>query len=187
MDRKKQLGLTTVVLSAMVLAAGAAHDATAVAGLEMFAKILPSPLAALSIVPLDFGTVTATGTGTLKINAKDTHTAGANVTEIAAGHAGQFKVAALDGVPFLIDYPDTGAGNAVVLDETGPGTDTMRISSIVVGRITAAGVASDFMTVLSGTTPFAHGLFGVGGTLNVNANQTPGTYTGSVSINVTYP
>ncbi|MDF8334618.1 DUF4402 domain-containing protein [Novosphingobium cyanobacteriorum] len=102
-----------------------------------------------------------------------------------------------------VTVPNTGAATTSggVTFVTGSTTATDRFTAFgdpnrLIGITTGAGAVSAGSNAMTFTTvpmlpagyiPFTgSGYFTVGGTLNVNAGQTPGSYTGSYTVNVTY-
>jgi len=150
-----------LMLSLLFIGVASAADTIGTASVEVL-----SPIAIAETQALNFGNISPTGTaGTVAIS--------------TGGVRSNSNVDLLGGLPTQAIFAITGAGNAafsvslpssVIL--TGPETKT--VDSFVHDAGASPALSSGTATV------------NVGATLNVNATQAPGTYTGTYSVSVNY-
>ena len=129
---------------------------------------------------LDFGKVIrATTAGTVTIAPDGTRTKTGNVILIGTG----FQPAKFAGMGTNNQNVDVSIGSATIF-ATGPGAP-MRVRTFVMGSTPTAVLttAPQRFRINSATGIF---VFPVGATLEVGANQTPGTYTGTWTITLNY-
>lgn len=159
-------------LAGLTGTAFAAPSSTSLSGSAQ-ASIL-TPLAIVPIDALSFGQLTRpTAAGTVVLDPSGTiTTTGGVVTSTAIAQTatrgpGTFAIVGEAGRLFSIDLP-----TVAILRQ---GTRNMRVSAFRSNWTSGA--------VFSATRTFA---LSVGATLNVGANQTTGTYTGTYAVTVTY-
>ncbi len=136
--------------------------------------IILKPLTLLKTEDMDFGWLLASTTaGTAVLNpVSGTVTATGGVTAVnGPTTAAAFIGAGTRRAPVIIRIPK----NPVTLTRSG-GTETMTVSTW-----TLDGASTRLINAFEAFE------FQVGGTLNVGANQVPGTYVGSFSVEVQYP
>ncbi len=133
-----------------------------------------TPLTIVALAPLSFGQITrptAAGTVVMSPSGAITTTGGVltstAIAQTAPRGPGTFAVVGEAGRAFSVDLP-----TVVILRQ---GTRNMRLSALRSNWTPG--------TVFSPTRSFA---LSVGATLNVGANQTVGTYTGTYAVTVTY-
>ncbi len=159
-----RLGAAGVAIAATLGMTSAAHAVTAQA--TATAEILEA-LDVVAVSALDFGVIAANGAGTVAVATNSGVTCGANLICTGTAAAGQLTVDGSAGATVGISLPST----STTLN--GPASATMSVTGLTL---------SDATLVLSGS-PDA---FTVGGTLNVAAAQTAGTYTGTFDVAVEY-
>lgn len=138
------------------------------------------PLEFIKVENLDFGKVIrATTAGTVTIAPDGTRTKTGNVILIGTG----FQPAKFAGMGTNNQRVDISIGAASIF-VTGPGAP-MRVRNFVMGSTPTAVLTTtpQRFRINSTTGIFA---FPVGATLEVGANQTPGTYTGNWTITLNY-
>ena len=138
------------------------------------------PLEFIRVENLDFGQVIrATTAGTVTIAPDGTRTKTGNVILIGTG----FQPAKFAGMGSNNQRVDISIGPANVF-ATGPGAP-MRVRTFILGSTPTAVLTTtpQRFRINSTTGIFA---FPVGATLEVGANQTPGTYTGNWTITLNY-
>jgi hypothetical protein len=138
------------------------------------------PLEFIRVENLDFGRVirgTTAGTVTIAPNGTRTKTGG--VTLIGTG----FQAAEFAGMGTNNQRVDISLGSNTIF-VNGPGAP-MRVRTFIIGSTPTATLTT---TPLRFRINSATGIFSfpVGATLEVGANQTPGTYTGTWSITLNY-
>jgi len=125
---------------------------------------------------LNFGTLTATGAGTARIDTAGGRTVTGGVTAIAgAGFETQSVIAITGSTGLPIDVSMTAPAFTV---NNGAG-DTMTVNSFQIE--TAAGGSAQTITLGATSSTFP-----IGGTLNVGASQAEGTYTGVFTFTANY-
>ena len=161
----------TLLLLGLALAPGAAMAASgasvSAAGVATATVAMPITLIHTDDDPLDFGKFTAGSGGTVVVDATS-----------GAGHT-TADVSFVPGSSTMADsFRVIGEGGRMFSVTTGPGT------------VTHGSQSMSFTTVPSVTTGVialvGHTYLTVGGTLTVNANQTPGGYQGSYPVTVNY-
>jgi hypothetical protein len=138
------------------------------------------PLEFIRVENLDFGQVIRASTaGTVTITPNGTRTKTGNVILIGTG----FQPAKFAGMGSNNQRVDISIGPASVF-ATGPGAP-MRVRTFVMGSTPTAVLTTtpQRFRINSTTGIFT---FPVGATLEVGANQTPGTYTGNWTITLNY-
>lgn len=138
------------------------------------------PLEFIRVENLDFGTVIrATTAGTVTIAPNGTRTKTGNVILIGTG----FQPAKFAGMGTNNQNVDISLGAASIF-ATGPGAP-MRVRTFVMGSTPTAVLTTNpqRFRINSATGIFT---FPVGATLEVGANQVPGTYTGTWTITLNY-
>jgi hypothetical protein len=158
----KKLTKFLVLLTFMVAFSAASYaqvSATATATAVIF-----TPLTIDKDVDMDFGTLASAGGGTLVLNLDNTLTASAGVTIIGGTPtAASFTVTGISGATYSMNIP-------------GSITLTSGLNTMTVDPITNNSPG----TLTGGTATIA-----VGGTLNVSAGQSAGTYTNTTDLTVT--
>lgn len=195
-DRKPEQPNKTaalVTLSAGVLSgamlAGLALPAAAVTGTGQIEARVFQDFGLLEVQTLDFGSfapINPTATGALTVQADGSVVGEVNTSQLGTStpSSGAFRITSVTpGETFVINT--TGGGTATIKNTAG--TDTMTISSFVIGCNNFNGPTSAPATGVSCTATGAQstGTFNVGAKLNVNANQVAGSYTGTYSLIVT--
>lgn len=164
------------VLSAVAFASPAQADQTAADAQIAVVR----PLEFIKVEDLRFGQVLRGGTaGTVVLAPSGTRTKTGGVTLM--GTTSQPARFAGMGTPGQLVSISLGANQIFI---TGPGAP-MRVRNFVIGSTPTANLSSSalFFTIASSTGIFN---FPVGATLDVGANQTPGTYTGNWNITLNY-
>lgn len=164
------------VLSALVVASPAQADQTAAEAQVAIVR----PLEFIRVENLNFGRVIrSTTAGTVTVAPDGTRTKTGGVTLIGTG----FQPARFAGMGTNNQRVDVSLGSASIF-VTGPGAP-MRVRTFVLGSTPTAVLTT---TVQRFRINSATGIFNfpVGGTLEVGANQTPGTYTGTWTITLNY-
>lgn len=153
-----------------------AASSTATASAEMV-----TPLVIVFQAPLDFGDFTVGPVGGTVILSPDQFgpkSVTGDVVWVTAASAGRGSFG-LQGDPNRA-YQNTGSETTVTLSELGGST---MIANLVYFSDTAGGPVSGAGGQLNG---IGNDVLGFAGTLNVNANQTPGAYTGTFNVTVDY-
>lgn len=179
MDRKARRK-TKIALSAATLAAlsGAAVPAYAVTAQVSAIITIQRNVNISATRTLDFGTVLAVSKGTIAVSNTDAVTTTGGVTSTGgAPQAGGFKLIADTGRVIVVT-----AAKTAIITETAVGAATMAVNKFTVNAVGPIN-KTPFTTSLTATTKTG---FRVGGTLNVGAGQTLGTYTGSVTLTAVY-
>lgn len=161
------------IAAALSLVAPAAASAAPVSKSAAGSVALLSPLSVLKRTDLDFGTLVVTGAGTAvldPVTGARTATGGV-VPAGTAAHAATFTGTGNRNSVVNIRLPKA----PITVTRVG-GTQTMTVSNWTLDGNTNRKVPP------SQTFNFA-----VGATLNVGANQTPGTYTGTFAVTIQYP
>jgi Domain of unknown function (DUF4402) len=160
-----------ISLSLAIPAAGAcAAPVTQSASAEV---ALLHPLTVIKRADLDFGTIVASGAGTAVIDPLTSAiaTTGSLIVSGTAAHPAKFTATGSRNAVALIRLPK----NPATLTRVG-GTQTLTVSNWTVdGNINRRIPANETFD------------FYVGGTLNVAAGQTDGTYVGTFTVTVQYP
>ena len=120
-------------------------------------------------VALSFGTVQPFGRDGIVTVRTDGATINNGTHNTLAGNPATWSVTGVPGAPFGITLPT----NSVTITNNGPGGETMAVTSF-----TGSGNLS--------FDPAGNASFNVGATLNVNALQADGTYTGTYNVTVAY-
>lgn len=127
-----------------------------------------APMAILEVAALDFGDISEDGTGgaveVLVSDGTRNPTGGASISASDAGNRGSYTVTGAGNRTYSIDIPDTTL--------TGLGTAM---------PVTFTHDAGATPTLSTGADAFL-----VGGTITMNAPQTPDSYTGTYSVTVNY-
>ena len=145
--------------------AGASDNASAPASATVVAPISVTPRAETE---LNFGQIAAAnGPGTVSVDENGLLTS-ATPDLVVAGSTGSAAVFDVEGAPDLA-YSTT-IPTPITL--TGPGTDMSASVSKSGGATNLSGTGTDTFSVV--------------GTLSVAANQTPGSYSGTVNVTVQY-
>lgn len=156
----KSAAAAVVALAAFGSSAAYAADATATA-----TATLVEPVTLSKTADLNFGTVVSgTGASTVQVSNAGARTCGAGITCAGTVTAAQFSVDGANGYVLVISVPTS----AVSLTS---GANSMTANLTPVSNITLGTGASTF---------------GVGGTLNVGANQAQGVYTGTFTVSANY-
>lgn len=155
----------TFILLALITGTVFAQDGTATATANAAADIV-SPIAITAQQDLNFGKVSNNTAGTVVVGTDGTAT---GLTQIGttAPAAATFDVTAADGFSYSITLPPTSI-------DLKSGTDIIKV---------------DTFNHDAGTNPTGSvsvQTIGVGATLNVNANQATGNYTGEFNVTVSY-
>lgn len=173
----KQSMKNIVLGSSTLLAIGAAgHVKAATTNVPINAVIL-APVQITQNQGLNFGQLTEAGAGTATVDNTGARTTSASITGVGAG--------VTQGI-FTLK-----ATAASVIEVTAPAsvtiTDTASVATMTVNAFTIEG------GVASAATPYVHTMaaatdtgLDIGGTLNIGAGQTPGTYTGAVTLTANY-
>ncbi|UAB78669.1 DUF4402 domain-containing protein [Erythrobacter sp. SCSIO 43205] len=145
---------------------------------------LIAPLSLAKLSDMDFGDLIVTTGGTVVLNPDVVTTciATGGVVHTQECQAATFIGLGASGQRVRVRRP---VGNTITL--TGPGTDMIVTDLTINGGATLTPVNSNpnwerfLINTLDGSF-----IFRVGGTLNVNANQAPGLYTGTFDIRIDY-
>ena len=142
--------------------------------------IILRPLSFFKVNDLDFGDIIAsTNAGTVRVYPDGTRTRTGGVT--LAGNSGEpARFAGLGSYNRQVNI-SLGANNIWI---TGPGQQ-MRVRDFEIGS-TPTAILSTSPTRFRITTPLGNYNFPVGATLEVNANQAPGDYSGTFTITLNY-
>lgn len=170
-----------VMAAAALLCAGLATPAYADTRPLDAQVAIVRPLSFIKVEDLNFGRIISSGTAGTVVLASDgtrTRTGGATLAGTEGVQVARF---AGDGTQNQMVNVSVGA-NSIFL--TGPGTQMrvrdFTISSVPVSNLTTTPVSLR-LSAAAGTFNF-----GVGATLEVGANQAPGTYTGNWTITLNY-
>lgn len=166
-------GRAALLIGALAVAAGAARPAVAATQTGTIAAVTVKPLSIVKVKDLDFGLIASgSGAGTIIIdptNDAQSATGGANgPVAMGNGVAAQFYTY---GGP--LQFVSVTRGPLPTLSNGSGGT--MTVSQLTLNGPTTRYLSSAGVLDLR-----------VGGTLNIGANQAPGTYTGTFQITVTY-
>lgn len=138
------------------------------------------PLEFIRVENLDFGQVIRSSTaGTVTIAPNGTRTKTGGVTLVGTG----FQAAEFAGMGTNNQRVDVSLG-ANFINVTGPGAP-MRVHTFVIGS-TPTAILTTTPRRFRINSPTGIFIFPVGATLDVGANQAPGTYTGTWSITLNY-
>lgn len=169
------------VLASVVLALGFVTPAQAGQTKSAEAQVaIVRPLSFFKIEDLNFGTVLpSAATGTVIIDPTGARTKTGSVTLMSTG----FQASAFAGMGTNNQRVDISLGASQIFI-TGPGAP-MRVHTFVIGSTPTAVLSVTPMRfrINSATGAFT---FPVGATLDVGANQAPGTYTGNWNITLNY-
>lgn len=171
----------SVVAAAAMLAAAAPAHAGGDAKTADAQIAVVRPLEFIFVENLNFGRVirgTTAGTVTIAPDGSRTKTGG--VTLIGSGFQAS-RFAGMGTNNQLVDI-SLGANQIFV---TGPGT-RMRVHSFLLGSTPTAVILTSTPRRFRINSPTGIFNFPVGATLDVGANQTPGTYTGTWTITLNY-
>lgn len=168
----KNLLVLSVVMAAFVMLPSKMWAQSASASATGSATIL-TPITLTKKTNLNFGSMTSSASsGTCVLSTDGTRSATGGVTLLATAPVAanaSFSVGGAAGATYTITLPETIAVTA--------GTNSMTIDTW-----TAKAASGTTATIAdSGTDTFT-----LGGTLNVDANQAAGTYTGNFSVSVAY-
>ena len=174
----KQRGLTIVALLSAPFAASPAWAQASSHG-EAEAIVL-RPLAFFKVNDLDFGDIIASGTaGTVTIEPDGSRSRTGGVT--LAGSGGEpSRFAGLGSFNRQVNI-SLGANTIFI---TGPGQQ-MRVRTFEIGS-TPTAVLSTSPTRFRINTALGNYNFPIGATLEVNANQAPGDYSGTFTVTLNY-
>lgn len=163
-----------IVAAAVVLASVPAHAATRVPATTNASGTVTvvAPISISKLYDLDFGAlvVTSAGTAVMDPNTNQLTTTGGVTLTSSSPHPAYFETVAPIKSKVLIKAPN----RPITLTRVG-GTETMTISSFVISGSASRNVNSG--------EPIA---FSVGGTLNVNAGQVEGLYSGNFDVTINY-
>lgn len=157
----------TFILIALITGTTFAQDASSDSGTATVNAEIVSPITISDGTSLDFGRIIGTALGgTVTVNADDTRTFSNDDMAVPSTtvSAATFTVTAATGYSYSIAIPDvnlTGAGDDMVVEFT----------SSLGATSSGTGASQDLI---------------VGGTLNVNAAQAQGSYSGDVKVTVAY-
>lgn len=167
MEMTKMKNLT--LIAALALASFTANSAFAVeVDTKAGAKIV-APLQIANAAPLYFGTIapSLTTADVVVVSAEGTKDCGAALTCLTEDHtAAAFKVSGAEDATYTIDLPE----EIAILNEDGVKMSVTKFSG-----------SKNSGTLVAGTDEFK-----VGGTLNVDAQQATGEYTGTFVVAVEY-
>ncbi len=143
--------------------------------------VIITPISLTQESPLNFGVmaVLATTPGACILSTIGIRTASGGVNLSAAGVSATnaaFSVVGLESATYSISLPST-----ITVTETLSGTETMTIDALSVRA--ASNAADGFTGTLNGA---GVDNFTIGGTLNVQAAQVSGIYSGSFNVTVAY-
>ncbi len=168
--KKSIVFLASLLALVFVSIEGHAQTATASATANVSARIV-APLEIIKEVDLAFGNIAAgTSAGTVTIATDGARTGNGGITLIAAGNnssAASFVVVGYPDATYTIDLP----------------------SSIVISYNSDEMVVDNFVSDLGSVSQLSsigEDLLNVGATLNVDANQAAGLYTGTFDVIVAY-
>lgn len=168
--KKSIIFLASLLALVFVSIEGKAQTATATATASASARIV-APLEIMKDVDLAFGNIAAgPSAGTVTIATDGTRTGNGGITLIAAGNnsaAAEFSIIGYPDATYTIDLP-----SSIVIEYNG---EQMVVDNFV----------SDLGSV-SQLSSIGEGFLSVGATLNVDANQASGLYTGSFDVIVAY-
>jgi len=170
-DRLSWLFATAATL-ALTAAAAPARAATPATQATNTATVV-RPVSVVKTKDMDFGalTVTTAGTAVIEPNADTISATGGVLLAGGTPHSAEFLGSAESSQVVNIRVPNQPS----TLTRVG-GTETVILSNFTLQGQSKRAIAA--------ATSFA---FRVGGTLNVNANQVPGTYAGTFTVTVQYP
>lgn len=179
MDKPWALAALPLALAAVLSANPvAAQTTTPTTNVSTTATVV-TPLTISSAGALGFGTFSAgSAAGTVVVSPTSVRSATGGVTLVATtgGTASAVTLAGTGGTAFTLNLPTS------TINLTGPGT-AMTLSSFTTS-LTGTGLGG---SGVGGSIPSSGTLsFAVAATLNVNANQTPGSYSGTFPITITY-
>lgn len=150
-----------------------AQTSSTISSIGIDAKVIaPISIENTGSTVLNFGTVTrssAAGTIVVTADGERSATGGASVLTSSAFSAAPFSASGENNADFSIALPDD---NDVVLTREG-GTETMEVTNF----------GHNSGLVLSGS---GVEMFSVGATLNLDADQVAGDYSGSFSVTINY-
>ena len=142
--------------------------------------IVLRPLSFFKVADLDFGDIIAAGTaGTVRVAPDGTRTRSGGVT-LSGSDGGPARFAGLGSFNRQVNI-SLGANSIWI---TGPG-QRMRVRDFEIGS-TPTAILSTSPTRFRITSPLGNYNFPVGATLEVNANQTPGDYSGTYTVTLNY-
>lgn len=174
----KKVLLGTAAVAALGLASQEAGAATTNVNIS---AIVLAPIQVTQTRTLNFGSLTEGGIGTLKVAVDDTPTAGGGVTSIGGTiQAGGFKIQGSAGAAVTVTAP-----TKATITETVGGVATMTVNAFNLAEPGPAGTTAGTLTDTSLAAASVAG-YRIGGTLNVGAGQTTGTYTGTVTVTANY-
>lgn len=133
--------------------------------------VIDEPLSVTEVQEMYFGAVLPTNGGTVTLDTQNglTYT-GVTMFDTTIGKSGIFRVSGIGGRHVNITKPS----NATISN----GSNSMSLSNFV--------LSSESITLPDTSLDEAMETFSVGATLNVNANQAEGLYTGTYEISVNY-
>lgn len=178
--------ITSIVLAIFALTAQTAQAQSSTYTVTSEVALV-EPLTLVNLSSLDFGSVAATtaaGTVTMTPTASPTCAVAGGIAHFGTCQPAEFLGYGATGMVFRVKLP---VGRQTTI--TGPG------GSILIDNMTVDGNPELVLIQINNSQGFvryriasANGIFHfrVGGRLNVNANQLPGTYSGTFDIRIDY-
>ena len=170
-----------VAIGALAVASGAMAQSTATTSTATANATVISPITIANGNTLEFGNVVS-GAGTVVIAASGGRTDSSSAltpgTQKGTFRNATFNVTGQDAFTYSITLPST----AVTLSDKATTPNTMTVNAFTVAAGTSGSVSGSTGTLTAGGA----GVLDVGATLNVNAGQVPGAYTGMYSVTVAY-
>lgn len=178
--RFKRFCVAILAISPLALTSPALAKAPPVTKRGNAQVVVVTPLSLIVVSQLNFGKlISGTTAGTVTLSPTNVRTTTGGVTPLNNATT----VAAYAGFGQLNQLVDISLGaNSILL--TGPGT-SMTVNNFVIGSTPTAPLTTTPTRFRIGATSGAFA-FPVGATLNVNANQKPGVYTGQYTLTLNY-
>ncbi len=175
MDKKKALMMGAAVVT---LTMPAAQKALAAQDTLNIDAVVIQAIKLTATQNLDFGTFAPQAiAGSVVVSPAGVVTP-ANVTHLGGHAEGKLDLAAAKGFPITLDF----TGTTAKIAHTVTATKTMVVKNFLLDAAGKTGAGPLVITLTAGTTAQVS----VGATLNVNANQTAGTYAGSIDVTAVY-
>jgi spore coat protein U-like protein len=177
MNKNSRFTPTSAKLAVLALAIAGAGSAMAATATATSTSTVITPIAITNAANLSFGSIAAGATtGTVTVSPNGTRAvAGGAVAAGGTATAAQFNVTGQAGLTYAIDF----TGTSATLTSGANNMTFTTVSDVTASAITTGNAATG--TLAGG----AQTIF-VGGALSVGANQSAGTYTGTISVAVNY-
>ena len=177
--------ILAIIAAIWFAAAGTVYGASTT--VSATATVQTATITLTTVTDLDFGTIVATGGANILIDAS----AGAAVSTVdsgtatitSAGTSGRVNVDSPVSATVNVAYSIASTTGAVADQIDDGGGNTMAFTAASIGTYSSStGGNPGTLSVTAGTTAPIY----IGGLLQIGVGQTAGTYTGTITVDVTY-